>query len=598
MSLACFRNWIVVFVLALFSLGSVAFAQSPEEDAQKPLTVANQLREMIEPFVSSGGGAAPVLQMEGLQVQLHKDLISFYRQRGYRPAWFHDGRVTPVAQQWIARVQGVAAEGLRPADYHVATLATCLELAHLSQSYGVQCDPTGLALLDLLLSDSFLKFVSHLINGRVDPVQLYAAEWQSAVSAIDAVGVLHQVLRKGEVAAVLEEILPYRAGYQRLAVYLAHYRQLALGGGWPVLADGPPVRPGDRDARLPALRRFLVLVGDLESSRQSSGWRMDAVTVAALKRFQVRHGLRADGVLGKDTLAQINVPVGRRIEQLGLNLERERWPKQDAGDRYLQVDITDFTLTLVDGGREIMRMPVVVGTSFRRTPVFSALMTYLVFAPYWTVPPTILEQDKLPVIKANPDYLDSHHYEIVAWGKDPNRTIDAASIDWKTITAKSFPGMLRQKPGPWNPLGKVKFMFPNAYHVYLHDTPAQYLFAKQQRTFSSGCIRIARPLELAIYLLDGQKGWDSERIKKEMAASKPYTVRLKNPIPVHILYRTAWVDVQGRLQFRNDVYERDQELQAALKQRPESSGQMAEVTMQVGGEAADRPSESESGLVR
>lgn len=444
----------------------------------------------------------------------------------------------------------------------------------------------------------FLKFVSHLMNGRVDPGHLYAAEWQSSVSAIDVVGILHQVLQKGEVTEVLEEVLPYRAGYQRLAVYLAHYRQLALGGGWPVLADGPPIRRGDRDARLPALRRFLVLVGDLEKSRQSSGWRMDVATTAALKRFQVRHGLRPDGVLGKDTLAQINVPIGRRIEQLGLNLERERWPKKDADDRYLQVDITDFTLTLVDGGREIMRMPVVVGTSFRRTPVFSALMTYLVFAPYWTVPPTILEQDKLPVIKANPDYLESHHYEIVAWGKDPNRTIDAASINWKTVTAKSFPGMLRQKPGPWNPLGKVKFMFPNAYHVYLHDTPAQYLFAKQQRTFSSGCIRIARPLELAIYLLDGQKGWDTERIKKEMDASKPYTVRLKKPIPVHILYRTAWVDVQGRLQFRNDVYERDQELRAALKQRPESSGQMAEVTMQVGGETPDRSSEPESSIVR
>ena len=221
-------------------------------------------------------------------------------------------------------------------------------------------------------------------------------------------------------------------------------------------------------------------------------------------------------------------------------------------------------------------------------------MKYLVFAPYWTVPPTIFRQDKWPLIKADRNYLKAHHYEIVAWGKDPNRVIDPASLNWKTLTAENFPGMLRQKPGPWNPLGKVKFMFPNAYHVYLHDTPSQHLFGEQQRTFSSGCIRIARPLELAVYLLEGQQGWDRERIEKEMAGSKPYSVRLKRPVPVHILYRTAWVDAQGRLQFRNDVYQRDAKLQAALQGQPMPMEQPTEMASQ--GDAGIYDAEFDSGV--
>lgn len=553
---------------------------------------------MIESFNVEDSSASAVLEMDELQLPLHGQLVSFYRQRDYHPAWFLDGSVSPVAWQWLERVQGVAAEGLNPRDYHVETLAVCLEMTHITQSYGVECDSVGLALIDILLTDAFLKYVSHLLGGRVDISQLYATEWQAVMPKTDAVTVLHQVLLKQQVGAVLEELVPYRASQLRLGVYLEHYRQLALAGGWPSLPVGPSVSLGKRDYRVPLLRHFLILVGDLDKSRESSSLTLDRHVVEALKRFQDRHGLRADGVLGKDTLAQINVPVSRRIEQLRLNLERERWPVAEAGARYLQVDITDFNLTVVDQGVEVMRMPVVVGTEFRRTPVFSALMKYLVFAPYWTVPPTIFEKDKWPLIKANRNYLKAHHYEIVAWGKDPNRIIDPASLNWKTLKAQNFPGMLRQKPGPWNPLGKVKFMFPNAYHVYLHDTPSQHLFEEQQRTFSSGCIRIARPLELAVYLLEGQKGWDRERVEKAMAGSKPYSVRLERPVPVHILYRTAWVDAQGRLQFRNDVYQRDAKLQAALQGQPVSADQPDEMVSQGGMDIYGAESESEVHMVR
>jgi len=570
LALAIWRKWILLGMMMLFSVGLSAGGQGHAAVQTESVSIGSQLQQMFESFDGTGMAASAVLQVEAARLSLHKAVVPFYRQRAYRPAWFRDGRISREARQWIEHLQGIAAEGLRPADYHVETLVTCLESIRLLQSYGAECESIGLALVDLLLTDAFLKYTSHLFAGRIAAHRAVPVVRHSNSGRLDALGVLRKAMRSRDVRAVLEELLPYGEEYRRLTVYLAYYRRLAYAGGWPVLPDGPAVRYGDRDARVPHLRRFLVLVGDLAQVHASPSRLMDGAVVKALKRFQARHGLRPDGILGEDTLEQINVPVARRVEQLNLNLERERQPDQDqdANVRYLQVDITDFTLKVVDGGREIMRMPVVVGTSFRRTPVFSALMSYLVFAPYWTVPPTILEEDKLPLLRKDPSYLESHHYEIVAWGKDPDRIIDAATIDWKKMTAKNFPGMLRQKPGPWNPLGKVKFMFPNAYHVYLHDTPAQYLFDKQRRTFSSGCIRIARPLELALYLLKGQEGWTEERIQKEMEGSKPYTVGLKRPIPVHIVYRTAWVDAQGRLQFRKDVYQRDPELRAELQQGP------------------------------
>lgn len=580
----CCKWFLVSFLIPLVLCLSVAGRAVSAEQSD---AVGERLEQMIEPFFAGAVPAASVLELEGVRVPLHSGLVRFYRQRAYRPAWFHNGRISTAAWQWLERVQGVAAEGLNPRDYHVETLAVGLELVNLSQSYGEICDPGGLALVDILLTDSFLKYVSHLLHGRVDPSRFYAAAWQGSLPGKDAVAVLHQVLRQGQVATALEALVPHDTEYRRLAVYLELYRRLALSGGWPTLPDGPPLRPGQTDARVPLLRRFLVEVGDLGAGEGGTGLRFDKVTVSGLKRYQARHGLRPDGVLGRETLAQVNVPAARRIEQIALNLERKRRPGQDAAARYVQVDITDFTLTVVDKGREVMRMPVVVGTAFRSTPVFSALMRYLVFAPYWTVPPTILKEDKWPLIKANPNYLKAHHFEIVAWGKNPEHVIDAASINWRKVSADNFPGMLRQKPGPWNPLGKVKFMFPNAYHVYLHDTPSRSLFEKQKRTFSSGCIRIARPLELAVYLLEGEDGWTRERIKAEMEGDKPHAVRLPHPIPVYIVYRTAWVDSQGRLQFRNDVYEKDPELQAALQEQDAPSVTGAEMTSQVDARQVD-----------
>jgi murein L,D-transpeptidase YcbB/YkuD len=265
--------------------------------------------------------------------------------------------------------------------------------------------------------------------------------------------------------------------------------------------------------------------------------------------------------------------VEERIRQIEINLERWRWLPKTLGNRYLLVNIAGFNLTVVEDGKTVLEMAVVVGTPFRRTPVFSANLSYLIFSPYWNVPVTILREDKLPLIKADPGYVAAHHYEIVSWQDFPNRLLDPKSIDWSRITARNFPGLLRQKPGPWNPLGRVKFMFPNDFSVYLHDTPDRHLFAREQRSFSSGCIRIERPFELALYLLQGQEGWDADSIRGAMTSNVTRRVDLRQRIPVHILYQTAWVDDQGRLQTRPDLYQRDAALYDALRDRGASAPQ-------------------------
>jgi len=242
-------------------------------------------------------------------------------------------------------------------------------------------------------------------------------------------------------------------------------------------------------------------------------------------------------------------------------MERWRWLPQELGEKYLLVNIADFSASIVDHGQTVLSMPVVVGNHYRKTPVFSAAMTYIEFAPYWYVPPTILAEDKLPLIKADPAYLEQHHFEIVAWDKET--PIDPQHIDWQTVDSESFPGMLRQKPGGWNALGRAKFMLPNPYAIYLHDTNERRLFNQRNRQFSSGCIRLKRPAELARYLLADQ-GWNAADVEAAMTGETPRQVYLQHPLPVHILYWTAWVDDTGRVNFRDDIYGRDRDLQKAL----------------------------------
>ncbi len=336
---------------------------------------------------------------------------------------------------------------------------------------------------------------------------------------------------------------------------LARYRQLAAQGDWPQVPDGPALKEGDQNERIPFLKQRLVASGDLVA-QASQGDLFDPALKEAVQRFQTRHGLSADGVVGAKTLTELNVPISKRIRQLAASLERCQPLPQLLEPRHILVNIADFTLKLFEDGKPVLSMPVIVGKTYRQTPVFNGRISSLVLNPSWEVPHSIATKDLLPKIKKNPGYLSQLHLRVFQ-GWKPSAEIDPAAIDWTTLSTSRFPYRLRQDPGPTNALGRVKFLFPNPYDVYLHDTPAQELFQKDSRTFSSGCIRIAKPLDLAVYLLQGTKLNSMDALTAAIAREKTQSVPIPSPIAVHIVYMTAWVDSEGIIQFRPDIYNRE-----------------------------------------
>jgi murein L,D-transpeptidase YcbB/YkuD len=285
----------------------------------------------------------------------------------------------------------------------------------------------------------------------------------------------------------------------------------------------------------------------------------------ALARFQARHGLEPSGRLDRPTLEALNEPVEERLAQIEINMERWRWLPHDPGTRYVLVRIADFELDLVEEGKSALAMRVIVGKPYWRTPVFSALMTHLVLNPYWYIPQSIAAEEILPLLRRDPSYLGQRRISVAEGEGVAVRPIEPDSIDWNRVQAEDFPYYLAQAPGPDNPLGRVKFMFPNAFNVYLHDTPNRALFAQEVRAFSHGCIRLEKSLELAVQVLRREGGWSLERLEQEVEKGINRQIVLEHPLPVYLLYWTAWVDAAGQVQFREDLYEDDQRLKEALR---------------------------------
>ncbi len=344
---------------------------------------------------------------------------------------------------------------------------------------------------------------------------------------------------------------------------LERYRQIDTRGGWPRLAPGPMLRQGSRSERVLVLRRRLQATGDLPPTGQLSqvgsettdfdaDMVFDHAVERAVRQFQRWHGLAADGIVGRKTRTALNVSVQDRIRQLRNYLQNRRSP-QDLGDRYILVNIPDYTLRLIEQDQEVWSTRVVVGKRKRRTPMLRATMDHLVFNPYWNVPSRIAAQELLPRVVQDPQYLSKHQMEIVA---PSGPVLDPSGIDWTLVNAHDFPYRIRQRPGAKNALGRVKFMFPNAYSVYLHDTPSRALFARAERAFSHGCVRVEKPLELAAYLLreEEREPWTPEHMETIIRRGKQTYVKLPQPIDVHFIYRTAWVDDDGTVQFRPDIY--------------------------------------------
>ena len=496
------------------------------------------------------------LNLEGEVISSKSFLPEFYRQRDYQLAWTaHMDNARVLA----ARILSSHEEGLVPADYHAAEIKKLLAL-----SSGKQFPEARQVDLDILLTEALARYAYHLRFGKVDPGKL-DADWNMprSFNGQDPVVELQSVIDSADFNAQLDMRITQLPVYKQFRQALAKYAVIAAAGGWPSTPAGETLKPGMQDARVPLLRKRLQASGDLTATVNDSS-EYDAMLESAVKQFQSRHGLEADGVVGKGTLAAMNVPVDARINQIRVNLDRARWVSQDIPETYVIVDIAGFNARLFRNGELVWDEPAQVGKPYRKTPVFREDMTYLELNPTWTIPPTILAKDILPKMKQDPAYLQQKNMQVLT---QDGKVVDPGTIDWSSVSAKGFPYIIRQTPGPHNALGRVKFMFPNSHFVYLHDTPSKQLFNRSSRALSSGCIRVRNPFELAELLLQDQDGWDRTQIDAAVDSLKQQRVSLSEPVPVLLLYWTVNVDADGTVYFKEDIYQRDARVLAGLDGR-------------------------------
>lgn len=477
---------------------------------------------------------------------------TFYQRREFRPAWTGPGCLASMSAL-LEAIATVESHGLNASDYHLHQL--------------LAPDPCQ-ATRDVLATDAWLALAAHLHAGRVDPLTV-EPDWTAIRPRIDAVALLEQALADGDVGAALERLAPTDPLYAPLRASLARFRGYLGRGGWVAVDPGPALRQGDAGIRVDQLRSRLVLAGLLQPDPAAAGTPFDPTLDAAVRSFQRRANLEPDGIVGVLTLDQLNRRARDRIDQLRANLERVRWLPADPGPRHLRVNIADFRLEAWAGGRIERVHRVIVGQRYRRTPSFSGAITHMVLSPWWEVPRSLAVRDKLPQFRRDPGAVQRLGYQVLdgAGGQ-----VDPAGIDWAALSAGRFPYRLRQRPGPLNALGQVKFMFPNRHSVYLHDTPSRSLFEHVRRDFSSGCIRVESALELAHWLLQPVPGWSLERLAAAATAGEETTLRLDPPVPVHLLYQTAVDDGAGGVRLIDDIYRRDPDLVAALDRAPPVRG--------------------------
>ncbi len=517
------------------SLVPPAPAYAQDEPAK---TVSDFLKRDIEALLKSRLTKFKKAEIEGIR--------KFYEAREYKPFWYGaDGKLGPHARQLFASIETVGEHGLDPAQY---------DIAKISEMPPATSDAER-AQMELRLTRLLVDYSGDLFAGSVRPSQTAPANYRRPVRP-DTEKLLGRAADASEFKTFLATLEPPARRYKRLKAALVKYRALAEKGGWQKIDAGPTLKPGMKDKRVEQVRKRLIVTGDLASLGTEPQTYDDAL-VAAVKKFQDRHGLGQDGKVGKNTLAEMNVPVDHRVQQIIINMERRRWLDPDLGVKYVFVNIADFELKYVEKDRTLHTARVVVGRVYHKTPIFSDRIRYVRFNPYWNVPYSIASKEMLPKIKKDPGYLARNRYLLLTKPLDNSSAINPHSVDWSTVTRSRFPYYIRQKSGKGNALGTMIFMFPNPHNVFIHDTQARSLFSRDVRSFSHGCIRVEEPHKLAEILLKANGGWTIDRIRKMGSKDDEVQIQLKEPVPVHITYITAWANGDGSVHFRRDIYKRD-----------------------------------------
>jgi L,D-transpeptidase YcbB len=489
-------------------------------------------------------------------------LQKFYEPTGYAPAWVRGPQPLPQALELISLFKDAGKKGLDPEAYDASRWEERI------QALQAPASDTVAARFDVAMTVCAMRYISDLRIGRVNPqhfdfgLNLEQKKYDLAKFLRD------RILATSDLQSVLNDVEPPFAGYRRTEEALARYVELArTDDGEKLPAVTKPIDPGQSYAGVPRLARFLRLVGDLpaDATLPEDLHTYGGPLVDAVKRFQRRHGLDADGRLGPATIKKLDVPLQDRVLQLQLTLERWRWLPAEFSAPPIIVNIPDFRLrTLDENNKVVMDMRVVVGKAMRtQTPVFTREMTYVVLRPYWNVPPSILRGEIVPAIQRDRSYIARKNYEVTTHA---GKMVTSGEIS-DEVLAQLRAGKLavRQKPGPTNALGLVKLIFPNEFNVYLHSTPSPELFSRSRRDFSHGCIRVEKPAELAAWVLRNNPGWTLEKVRQGMQSGRDdVTVSLVKRVPVFIVYGTALAYENGEVHFSDDIYGHDARLAAAL----------------------------------
>jgi murein L,D-transpeptidase YcbB/YkuD len=487
----------------------------------------------------------------GLPEAQRTAIETFYIGRSYAPLWTAPD--SPLPAELVAALEASDAQGLPASRYDAAGLAALL-------APGSTASP---AAREAAATAAYLRFATDVSTGIVDPVAL-DPEYIGRKPQRPTAATLLAPLAAGPLPAVLAGVEPADPDYRRLIAEKARLEEVARTESWgPEVGDGPTLHPGDASPRVAEVRARLARLGYVAAAGETVDPVFDAQLEQSVERFQTDYGLASDGVVGKNTLDALNAPIATRLGQVTVNLERMRWMPRDLGDRYLYVNIPDYTVRLVDGGETVWQSKVVVGKAHvTETPEFDGTVQYMVVNPSWHIPDSIAIRDYLPKLQRNPMVLKNQGIDLMTRG---GTVINPKLVDFTQYTPENFPFRIKQRPSDDNALGQVKFMFPNRFSVYMHDTPHRELFARDTRAYSNGCIRLEKPRELAEILLGGQTSDPAKTYGDLLASGRERHVDLKQDIPVHIVYRTAFTGEDGTLHYRADVYGRDALVLKALE---------------------------------
>jgi len=497
----------------------------------------------------------------------------FYRERQFRLGWFKQHKLVPQATTFLTVVSKAKDDGLDPKRYDTKQL-TAMIAAFKDAGQDTARRNQLERKLDVTLSGSYFAWASDYYRGVANPRDTKNSAWKVKRNKIKLDHALMTILRERESTYPYYDFAPLHPEYDHLKKALALLRAWQGAGGWPLHPGTTHLKPGDVLPVVDLLRQRLLggeATGQTPATVAATAQPVNAVAtptttaydptlVAAVKNFQRDLGLPPNGLVNGETLRQLNVPIQERINQVILNMERWRWlPKKFEPD-YLIVNIPEYRLRVFEQGKEALTMRVIVGKALTATPVFSDKMEYVVLAPYWNVPYSIIDKELRSKLVANPGYLDHLDMEVVKGYGRKATVVDPSTIDWANVTQDNFKYTVRRRPGPKNDLGDVKFIFPNSNDIYLHDTPHDELFSQTKRSFSHGCVRVEEPVKLATYLLRDNPNWSQPVIEDTIAQHREKYITLKEKLPVYLVYLTSWADANGHVHFRDDIYGHDKSL--------------------------------------